>query len=468
MNPSFALCPTKRSRLVAAIVIVIGGSVGIDAAGATRWQPMFGSAESRPAGPIAWPDATVFVKNCNDDGPDSLRQAVLTAPDGAEVFFDFPTMACSKITLKSGEIVVAQQDLKLTGPGEKLVTISGGSDLNYHNRIFRHDGQGILEIDALTLADASVQTTQSAEAAGGCVRSQSGTVKVAYSTLSGCHLTAQPAARGGAISAYAIELSHSTITGNSVMSIGANAVGGGLFAAHALRVEYGTVSNNSALSQAFPTSVGAGGGAYSQGPAVFAYSTIATNAADASGGISASDFVTMQNTTVSGNSASLYGAASFSAGAALYASTVVLNRAGENIFSGGITASSLIVDSSIIALNNNNTNAMAEPSDLVVDSGYIFGVNNLIVSTNAALPPETVRDCPHIGPLVDNGGKTLTHALLMPSPAIDKGNAVAALTFDQRGISYVRNVNGTPDIGAYEWSQGLGDVISFTGFELCE
>src|SRR6185503_511846 len=62
---------------------------------------------------------------------------------------------------------------------------------------------------------------------------------------------------------------------------------------------------------------------------------------------------------------------------------------------------------------------------------------------------------PQIGPLRDNGGATLTHALLNGSPAIDSGNPAGckdsqghALTTDQRG--YPRAASRRCDIGAYE------------------
>ena len=51
---------------------------------------------------------------------------------------------------------------------------------------------------------------------------------------------------------------------------------------------------------------------------------------------------------------------------------------------------------------------------------------------------------PLIGPLADNGGPTLTHALLPGSPAINAG-VESDVTLDQRGLPRSR-----PDIGAYE------------------
>jgi len=64
---------------------------------------------------------------------------------------------------------------------------------------------------------------------------------------------------------------------------------------------------------------------------------------------------------------------------------------------------------------------------------------------------------PLLGPLQDNGGPTLTHALLPGSPAIDAisegaggGGYNGAPTTDQRGVSRPQPPGGNCDIGAYE------------------
>ena len=75
---------------------------------------------------------------------------------------------------------------------------------------------------------------------------------------------------------------------------------------------------------------------------------------------------------------------------------------------------------------------------------------------------------PGLGPLADNGGPTQTIALLPGSPAIDAGsNALAVdpttgqpLTTDQRGPGFLRIVNGTVDIGAFEFSPAASDAVA--------
>jgi hypothetical protein len=54
------------------------------------------------------------------------------------------------------------------------------------------------------------------------------------------------------------------------------------------------------------------------------------------------------------------------------------------------------------------------------------------------------------GPLADNGGPTMTHALLPGSPAIDAGSNPAGLAFDQRGFNYARVSGTAADVGAFE------------------
>ncbi len=63
---------------------------------------------------------------------------------------------------------------------------------------------------------------------------------------------------------------------------------------------------------------------------------------------------------------------------------------------------------------------------------------------------------PRLAPLADNGGPTLTHALLPNSPALNAGDPAAVAgadgvsEFDQRGEGFARVLEGRIDIGAFE------------------
>jgi hypothetical protein len=64
-------------------------------------------------------------------------------------------------------------------------------------------------------------------------------------------------------------------------------------------------------------------------------------------------------------------------------------------------------------------------------------------------PGDQVNTDPMVGPLAENGGPTLTHALLTGSPAIDAGDDAVCPATDQRGVSRPQGV--ACDIGAYEY-----------------
>jgi hypothetical protein len=81
-------------------------------------------------------------------------------------------------------------------------------------------------------------------------------------------------------------------------------------------------------------------------------------------------------------------------------------------------------------------------------------VNTLIVSDTPA-GGDTFPD-PKLGPLADNGGPTLTMALLPGSPAIDAGNTSLAPATDQRGFS--RPAGLAADIGAFEYGSVMSSI----------
>jgi len=116
---------------------------------------------------------------------------------------------------------------------------------------------------------------------------------------------------------------------------------------------------------------------------------------------------------------------------------------------GGLYLSSGMQGTSTATLNNSIVANSSSGGD-IAGGGTLSGSHNLIEDGSGGLSG-TITGDPLLGPLADNGGPTLTHALLSGSPAIDAGSndKAAGLTTDQRG--YVsRFYGGTVDIGAYE------------------
>ncbi|MEA2445747.1 MAG: hypothetical protein QOJ12_3039 [Thermoleophilales bacterium] len=165
------------------------------------------------------------------------------------------------------------------------------------------------------------------------------------------------------------------------------------------------------------------------------------------------------NSTISGNSAIIFGGAiaqnlgtlaiesstiangdGLEAGGLIFPGNLATVTARNSVFAGGTTAGEAgNCDSAIQSLGNN------------LDTGDTCGLHE---ST------DLINTDPQLGPLTDNGGLTDTHALLDGSPAIDKGANGAGPELDQRGGDRPPaggSAGDTRDIGAYE-AYSLADL----------
>ena len=93
-----------------------------------------------------------------------------------------------------------------------------------------------------------------------------------------------------------------------------------------------------------------------------------------------------------------------------------------------------------------SANTPSNCSGTITDAGHNLSSDGSCVFTNIGSLNNTN---PLLGSLTNNGGPTLTMALLPGSPAIDGGDNAAAPPTDQRG--FPRLVGPTIDIGAYEY-----------------
>ncbi|MFC2108135.1 choice-of-anchor Q domain-containing protein [Candidatus Bipolaricaulota bacterium] len=115
------------------------------------------------------------------------------------------------------------------------------------------------------------------------------------------------------------------------------------------------------------------------------------------------------------------------------------------------------------------------PDDCAGDVGsLISGGYNLESGTSCGCtqPTDQQNADPLLGPLADNGGPTLTHALLPCSPAIDAIPAPynGAPSADQRGFLRPYPANGLADIGAVEmqFAYPPGDVNGDLAIDLLD
>ena len=207
--------------------------------------------------------------------------------------------------------------------------------------------------------------------------------------------------------------------------------GGGVYNNGTLTITNSTLSNNVA-DPAFPS--GWGGAIYNNSTATLTNVTISGNTADTGAGIlmQPGTIATIFNCTIANNSGA------FSSGVGLM---------GNGGFSGSVKKTILSNNLMGSGLGSSNCyqvgNSSADGYNISSDATCSFSDVTDNVNTN-----------PLLGPLQDNGGPTMTHALLEGSPAIDRVPGAQAPATDQRGITrpQVGKAAGSTlaDIGAYE------------------
>jgi hypothetical protein len=206
--------------------------------------------------------------------------------------------------------------------------------------------------------------------------------------------------------------------------------------------------NNAGDPDPFP--LGFGGGISNYGTLTITNSTINSNqCVQAGGGILNSGTLTITNSTVSGNGATgqhdgqPWGRGGGVSGVATFNNSTVSNNY-ASLSAGGIEGGGAIGNT--ILNNNSGANITGTMTSLGYNLSSDDGGGNLTG------PGDQINTDPMIGPLQDNGGPTLTHALLPGSPAINAGdpNFTPPPFYDQRGPRFRRVFNGRIDIGSFE------------------
>ncbi len=375
----------------------------------------------------------ISVTSCADDGSAGTLRAIITTLGAADNNAIVDVSNCAQITLGLGEIPVPVS-VAIQGPADGTTTI----DANRKSRVF-HSTSGTTDFNNLTLTNLTVtggfvEAAGATTAAGGCILG--GTVSVQNSVVTNCVVQGGSSGSGfgGGIAADAIDCRASNVSSNTAG--GHPGVGGGVFVGHLATIEDCTIQQNFA---------DLGGGVFSGGSdtdgVTFANSTISSNAAtSAYGGIYSSSPLIIRNSTIVFN----------------VAPTGAVNEASTDC-AGVWGASSITIDSSIIAENSSATAGC----DLA-SAGVITGGHNLVSVDSGGLPGDTIVANPLLTPLANRGGMTPTHGLSLSSPAVDHGSNVDALSTDQRGPGFDRAVGAAADIGAYERQTG-DDELFFGG-----
>jgi predicted outer membrane repeat protein len=195
-----------------------------------------------------------------------------------------------------------------------------------------------------------------------------------------------------------------------------------------------------------------GGGIYNTGDLTVLDSLIDHNAATGAasehrgGGIYNKGTLTVTNTTISDNYGEGGGVHNSGTGT-LTNVTITANRPEAGAADGGIrNAGSLTLTNTIVANNEGG-----DCSGPVTSAGHNLDSDG---SCGLGSAGDLSAAEPLLGDLADNGGPTMSHALLDGSPAIDGGDNAACPATDQRGAPRPTDGDGDTvancDIGAYE------------------
>jgi hypothetical protein len=149
--------------------------------------------------------------------------------------------------------------------------------------------------------------------------------------------------------------------------------------------------------------------------------------------------VTITNSTLSGNSASLGGGGIYNHFLGGNGSATV--TIGDTVLNAGASGANIGIDTGTITSLGYNLSSDAAGGDGTTVAGGFLNATGDVRNTD-----------PLLGPLQDNGGPTFTHELLTSSPAIDMGDPTFAPppNYDQRGPGFDRVVNGRIEIGSFE------------------
>ena len=387
-------------------------------------------------------DASVFTGGQN---------SVIRLTQGALSISDTLTIDGSSV----GGVVITGDadgdDILVAGTQVTDVSASRGIDLlddllDDNSRVFDFldsdlFGESNVTLTGLTITGGRVT---GGEKGGGIQFNSNGTLTLNQSAVSGNFAMGSDVDGGGIYSRFGdVSLNGSSVTGNI-----SDEDGGGIRAIFGdLSLTNSTVSGNSSVRDG-------GGIGTSFGGVTLINSTISGNVSGRDGGgIGFNDSqITLVNSTVTGNSASRVG------GGISFRSQSFFQR------------DSLTLRNSIVAGNTDDGTAPDVQAvggaaiDLILEHSLIGDTTGSEITATSGTG-NILDQLALLGPLADNGGPTLTHALLPGSPAFDAGeNALAVdgngslLTTDQRGEARIQS--GIVDIGAVEFEDSflLGDL----------
>lgn len=401
------------------------------------------------------------------DGQCSLAEAIINANDDAATHVDCSAGSGSDTILLSGNTYSYSAALSTDG-NSALPDITTEITIEANgSTIERTSGSPDFRIMSLT-SSSSFLRLNDATLSGGNTTLDGGAITVSHSdaTLNiqnGYFYDNTGSSGGGIYSQGNLTVNNSLFSSNNSPSGRGGAISS--YANNGVTIKKSTFSGNHGHN--------AGGAIFNYGTMTISDCTISGNTVNNDGGgISNGGNLYINNSTVSNNTGATYGGGMVNFGNATITNSTITDNAGTNgsgVFNFGTTT----ITTSVISGNNGGNEEVASFSTSGMTSNYnLFGHSgksnsiaffnfvpsaNDITATSDGTNPTALTAIMETS-LANNGGPTLTHALVSGSPAIDAISTATALCTagdpDQRNAPRANGVNqgGTAcDIGAYEY-----------------
>lgn len=405
----------------------------------------------------------------------TLREAIRAAnfDFGAETMTFDPAVFLSSgphIIQLTGSLPDLISGITINGPGANLLSVRGQGAANRY-RIFTVTAEATANISGLTVTNGYLP--DAGEGSNG--DSGAGILNFGTLNLTGVIVSGNQAGRGGngfedydengelipvpgstgghaggIYNSGSLTLLNCTVSGNRAGDGGdgvngggggQSGGGGGIYnPSGTLNIINSTINNNQTGNGGTPNGPGSGGGGINNNAILnITNSTISSNqtrSGGQGGGIDCGNGpVTIVNSTITANTAAGKG------GGIIRVGNVVTLK--STIIAGNSASTSLDIDGSVQSDGFN----------------LIQSTSGTTINQNSGAGPNITGQDPQLGPLMNYGGPTDTHALNSTSPAIDKGKNFTT-GMDQRGHLRPIDLNNTiypdaaggdaSDIGAFE------------------
>lgn len=333
----------------------------------------------------------------------------------------------------------------LEGRQDRLIHVLNGASLDASGITIRNgsspaDGGGILNEGSLKLTDVDVTNSIANFDGGGLFNNGTFDIKNTSFTDNRAIGVGSSAGSGGAID----NRGSGTINSSFLLRNSAGTQGGGIRNSNHLTVLNSAVDGNR-VTGSFS------GGIHNIGSLTVENSSVSENYAENKyGGIFNGGSLTLINSTVSRNTTFLAGGGIFTDGTLFIRNSTITGNSVTYAAGGG---GGIRHRSGLAELVNTIVAGNAASDGPDCRGGAITSLGHNLIGTTSRCgyvsAPGDKSGNPLLGPLMDNGGRTRTHALLPSSPAINGADNSYCTAADQRGV--VRPQLLQCDIGAFEF-----------------